>query len=192
MGFAISNFLLDLMVIVLPIPKLWSLHMRTGRKIAVTGILSLGLVGFAGCIARLVIYLQIAAKGPSLTTDFFIQDTESVFWSNLEAGLSLLAINLPSLSAYFSDISSERIIASIRSLLLLTSLRRLGYGSGGSSTRTRIPDEGSSSQARLTADVESGEVHALHILQSKGSDGITIVRNSFDQREQRIGSRGGE
>ena len=39
---AIVNLLIDVLIVALPLPLLWSLQMKTSRKIALTGIFSLG------------------------------------------------------------------------------------------------------------------------------------------------------
>ncbi|MCJ1382385.1 hypothetical protein MMC17_005498 [Xylographa soralifera] len=170
-GFAVSNFLLDFLIILLPIPKIWSLHMQTSRKIAVTGVFGLVSVGFAGSIARMVSYLQITANGISAAADFRLEDTEAVFWSNLEAGLSLLAINLPSLWVYISKISPERILASLRSMISLTSLQ-LGRSSRRSRSHTQIADSdiaaiSISSRTKIAADHQSTENYIVSNVELK-------------------------
>lgn len=64
-GFAISNFLLDLLVLVLPIPKIWSLHAKTPRKLGVTGVF-----GLATMLATCPIYLWLCyvARQPLTST----------------------------------------------------------------------------------------------------------------------------
>jgi hypothetical protein len=68
-----------------------------------------------------------------------VEDTETIFWSNLEAGLSLLAVNLPSLWAIINKTSPERILASLRSIISLRSLRS-NHVSHASWSHTRISD----------------------------------------------------
>ena len=65
-----------------------------------------------------------------------VLDTQTVFWSNLEGGLSLLAVNLPSLSAIVGKLSApaSQLVASIRSAI---SLRSVGSGSHRSSRSRR-------------------------------------------------------
>ena len=72
-----------------------------------------------------------------------VEDTETVFWSILEGGLCLLAVNLPSLTALVRPVSSRtsQMVASIRSAL---SLRSLGSGSHNSS-RSKIQVVGDAS-----------------------------------------------
>ena len=56
-------------------------------------------------------------------TNHTVEATETIFLSNLEAGLSLLAVNLPSLWAIFNNPFPERILASLRGMSLFESLR---------------------------------------------------------------------
>ena len=51
-----------------------------------------------------------------------MEDTQQVYWSNLEIGICLLAVNLPSLWAYVTKISPEAVLNSIRSAVSLQSL----------------------------------------------------------------------
>ncbi|CAF9914560.1 hypothetical protein IMSHALPRED_001943 [Imshaugia aleurites] len=84
-------------------------------------------------------YIRITENGPSATADGHLEDTETVFWSNLECGLCLLAVNLPSLWAIVGKMSTpaSQLVASIRSAI---SLRSLGSGSHRSSrSKTRRP-----------------------------------------------------
>ena len=41
---AIVNLIIDLSIVALPMPILWSLQMRTAKKVAISAILSIGLV----------------------------------------------------------------------------------------------------------------------------------------------------
>ena len=81
---------------------------------------------------------------PDLFVAFFdttiVEDTESVFWSNLEAGLSLLAVNLPSLWTIAKTTCSKRILTSLGSLKSLIFLRS-SHTSHASQSHTRLRDD---------------------------------------------------
>jgi hypothetical protein len=87
----------------------------------------------------------------------------------LEAGISLLAVNLPSIWLYLVKALPEGLVASIRSLITFASLRSTG---SNSLTRTRLPSqpEGSthstSSQTKF-ATMESNEVFAIHDIEAQ-------------------------
>ena len=109
---------------------------------------------FVSFILRYKVYsLELTAR--------IVQDTTQVFWSILEAGLCLLAVNLPSLWAYRRKISPDDLLASIRSAISLRSFRSgqsresrtcgselLGTGPDGVSTHS------SSSRAKIVATKE--------------------------------------
>ena len=110
-------------------------------------------------------------SGPLFLTAFAVEDTESVFWSSLEAGLSLLAVNLPSLWAYVNKASPESIIASIRSIISLRSLRSDG-SSNPSRSHLRIPDgDLSMPSTKIYAGASTGrlgvESHAMHVVEGQ-------------------------
>ena len=117
-----------------------------------------------------------------------MEDTESIFWSNLEAGLSLLAVNLPSLWAYVSKASPEGIIASIRSIISLHSLRSNG-SSNPSRSHIRLPDRDpsiptSGVHTGIPPDQHGIEVHAMHDVEGQKEqlltpDDVIVVKKNF-------------
>ncbi|KAL8640892.1 MAG: hypothetical protein Q9228_002240 [Teloschistes exilis] len=58
LGMATSDFVTDVLIMVLPIPMIWRLHMSTKRKLAVTGIFLLGAVATAASIVRMVQFIH--------------------------------------------------------------------------------------------------------------------------------------
>lgn len=86
-----------------------------------------------------------------------VEDTETVFWSNLEGGLSLLAVNLPSLWAIVGTISApaSQLVASIRSAL---SLRSLG-GDSNRSSRRAVAGQGGVDGANASAHDSQVRIH---------------------------------
>lgn len=122
-GFAISDFLLDLWIICLPIPQIWSINTTLKRRFGVLGVFLLALVGLAACIARLAVIMEIEHGGFKAFTEPRLINTKSIYLSVLEAGLSLIAVNFPSLWWLFSKVTLEKVLHSMRSMILLTSGR---------------------------------------------------------------------
>ncbi|KAL8777189.1 MAG: hypothetical protein Q9213_007969 [Squamulea squamosa] len=58
-GLAGSDLILDVVLLILPIPVIWRLQMSNTRKVAVTAIFMLGLSALAASVARLVLYVQV-------------------------------------------------------------------------------------------------------------------------------------
>ncbi|ETS81317.1 hypothetical protein PFICI_06319 [Pestalotiopsis fici W106-1] len=65
----ISDMVLDLAILILPIPAIWKLNMSKGRKFAVTGIFLFGLMSVAASAARMSIYLIVLYEGYSAGYD---------------------------------------------------------------------------------------------------------------------------
>ena len=122
-----------------------------------------------------------------------MQDTESIFWSNLEAGLSLLAVNLPSLWAYVSKASPEGIIASIRSAISLHLLHSNG-NSNPSRSHIRLLDRDlgvptSGVHTGICADQHGIESHAMYDVEGQKErlpmpDGAIAVKKSFSKSNE--------
>jgi len=123
--FSITNFILDLFIVLLPLPKIYTLHTTAPRKLAVSAVFLLASVGVAASITRMAIYIELNLDLSYPDADIFLLDSLQVFWSNLEAGLCLLAVNLPSLWAYTTKVkvSPDGVLASIRSAISLRSTR---------------------------------------------------------------------
>lgn len=121
-GLAISDFLLDVWILVLPIPVILSLHLSLAKKLSIIGIFMLAFVGLGACIARMVQYIEVETGGdPALFTDLERTDTKSFFYAMLEAGISVVAVNLPSTYFFLTSLIPEKIIRSVRSIISLPS-----------------------------------------------------------------------
>ena len=123
-----------------------------------------------------------------------VEDTGGIFWSNLEAGLSLLAVNLPSLWAYVNKATPEGIIASIRSIISLHSLRSNG-SSNRSRSHIRIPHTDSRAPSGVHTGVDPDqqgiEFHALNDVDGLKRrppmpDDVIVVKKSFVKSDEVI------
>jgi len=121
-GLAISDFLVDVFIFVLPLPVIWRLQLSMQKKIAVSGIFLLGGAAIGASIARMVLYIQILS---GVTKDEAIDPnlelTVGLWWSLLEVGLSLIAACLPTLSFLFKRMSLESALRSVRSVFSIHS-----------------------------------------------------------------------
>ncbi|KAI0006530.1 hypothetical protein F4779DRAFT_596223 [Xylariaceae sp. FL0662B] len=118
-GLVISDFLLDVWILALPIPSILRLHTTPQRKLSIIGIFLLALVGLGASIARMVQYIKIELGGPDylLHTDYQRLITQSFFFTMFEAGMALIAVNLPSLRVFSVSLKPAELINSMRSLL---------------------------------------------------------------------------
>jgi hypothetical protein len=91
-GFAISDFLLDIWILVLPVPRVLRLQVSLSKKLAVLGVFLLTFIGVFASGARMLQYIESEKDGPSY---FITHDEErrylSVFclWPNIISTVGL-------------------------------------------------------------------------------------------------------
>ncbi|KAL8760592.1 MAG: hypothetical protein Q9184_003224 [Pyrenodesmia sp. 2 TL-2023] len=145
LAYSISDVIVDVLILVLPLPLVWMLHMRTARKFAVSGIFLLGASAVVAGILRLVVFAQILGAGHTqvvlVILGVTILDNMTVvslilFWPMVQMGIALITACLPTFRPLFHGASTESIVRSVRSKLSLQSLSR-----GGRSTPPRTGDE---------------------------------------------------
>ncbi|KAI0484785.1 hypothetical protein GGR56DRAFT_615469 [Xylariaceae sp. FL0804] len=138
---SISDFILDVIILCLPIPRVLQLHATLLKKLAVIGIFLTALVGLGAACARMVEYITLT----SIDRNYFLHHdeeravTEAFYFTILEAGISLISVNLPTLWFLFTSVTPDTVVRSIRSMLSLPSIgsNRSGNGvtgPGGEST----------------------------------------------------------
>lgn len=109
----------------------------------------------------------------------------------LETGISLVAVNLPSLWLLLNSIAPQSIVRSLRNILSLHSLRR--KGSGGTDTRDRYVAKGSPSKSlksrHLTAAARVSDYRS-HDLEAQTSDtAMTEIEEVLERDSLDMGSR---
>ncbi|MCJ1466752.1 hypothetical protein MMC07_005372 [Pseudocyphellaria aurata] len=149
MTFAISDLITDVMVLCLPLPVIWNLQMRIGRKLMVTGILATGAVSIVASIVKVILSVEIAnVKSSTLDPDcVFLSSTiernqltrrekvvlsTMLYWATIEGGLGVIAACLPTLSFLISKVSLSSLLPNVRGALRL--------GSVGEGRRNRYPN----------------------------------------------------
>ncbi|GAM87013.1 hypothetical protein ANO11243_050340 [Dothideomycetidae sp. 11243] len=120
-----SNFVLDLWILLLPIPSVLRLHTTTSKKISLVGVFLLAFTGLGASVARMVIYIEILTGHfrNQLTYDPGRAQTRAAYLTHLESGIALVAVNLPSLWLLCTKIVPEKALQSVRSMLSLNSIR---------------------------------------------------------------------
>lgn len=154
LGYAISDFLFDVGILLFPMPLVWSLHMSTGRKIGVTGIFALGLFTVAASITRMVVYIQSLNVEFQEKADIDFLSTNGVYWCIIEAGLGLTAACLPTLYGLFRTKALESIVRSVRSIA------SLGSSGAGSQRSQRSRGFSYKGDARDTSTTSHEEILA--------------------------------
>lgn len=124
-----------------------------------------------------------------ILTGRLVEDTESIFWSNLEAGLGFIAINLPPLWAYTTRFSAEGALRSARSLVSLHSFSRSPKGSRSSRSNSHnvdrgVPFAGHGSQVEIVASAKE-ESHIMQDWTARPENGIRM-QSSIIQSESAV------
>ncbi|KAI1316747.1 hypothetical protein F5Y16DRAFT_406799 [Xylariaceae sp. FL0255] len=160
---SISDFILDIIVLALPIPRVLQLHTTLIKKLAVTGVFLTALVGLGAAAARMVEYIMLIDG----TEHFNSHDqegagTQAIYFAMLEAGVSLIAVNLPTLWFLCVSVKPDSLIRSIRSMLSLPSLGNgrsgnVSAGEGGESAVAvgRPSHASSAKQGSLSNNLEA-------------------------------------
>ncbi|ORY19203.1 hypothetical protein BCR34DRAFT_582383 [Clohesyomyces aquaticus] len=158
-SYAISDFITDILVILIPIPFIWRLHLSTSRKLAVLAVFSLGLVASAASLIRLIWIVWAQHMGFSDSTDEELMLTEELYWCLVEITLGLLASCLPTLRGLVKTKSVDSVVRSLRSMLSIGSgststLEKSGdsYDIRASDSRGRLTKEGSERDVSITQD----------------------------------------
>ncbi|CAD6577598.1 MAG: hypothetical protein ASARMPREDX12_008414 [Alectoria sarmentosa] len=125
--------------------------------------------------------IRLSNAGPSATADTHLEDTETVFWSILEGGLCLLAVNFPSLWPMIGKVSSpaSRLLVTIRSALSLRSNGISSHDSSRSKTRGAGGGGGIVGAARGYADDSRVRIHET----TKGRSNEWHRLREIDSRE---------
>ncbi|TLD20533.1 hypothetical protein PspLS_08803 [Pyricularia sp. CBS 133598] len=92
-GNSIPTIITDVMIIVLPIPYIWSLQMRVAQKIGVLGIFLLGAFVTIISMVRLSYLLHLDLQSPDITWNFVV----AIIWTNLEGNIAIICCCLPTL-----------------------------------------------------------------------------------------------
>ncbi|KAF2248537.1 hypothetical protein BU26DRAFT_605986 [Trematosphaeria pertusa] len=120
-SFAISDFMTDAIIILIPIPSVWKLHLSWGRKLAVTGVFLLGILATWASLVRLIVMVWIRQIGYDPSFDEELLLSNEVYYLNLEAMVALLASCLPTLRSLFTTASVDSVIRGVRSMFSLRS-----------------------------------------------------------------------
>ncbi|MCJ1248191.1 hypothetical protein MMC30_005408 [Trapelia coarctata] len=92
------NLLIDVTVIILPMPMLWALRLPVAKKLGLTAIFGIGVVICIISVIRVVTLAQIN------TTDFSYRLGQIGYWSVLEPTLGIISCCLPVLPPVLSKL----------------------------------------------------------------------------------------
>lgn len=102
---AVMNFLLDIGIVILPMPIVWGLKMARSKKVSLSGMFGIGVITCAITVYRVQ---QTSTIGDP--TDLHAQDTccHIVLLTSLEALLGVISACLPLLKPLFCKLRGSR------------------------------------------------------------------------------------
>ena len=125
LGFSVSDLLIATAVIVMPIPSILRLQTSFERRLDLVFVFLTAFVSLGAVVARLVIVVKF--KAHQIKDDYEANTTSTFMWI-LEAGFSLIAVNLPSLWWLRQKVQPKKILESVRSLISRRSMRSSNSG----------------------------------------------------------------
>lgn len=186
----ISDSIMDVIIIGLPIPAILGLHMGIAKKMMIIGVFLLGGFAVAASMVRMGIFIKVALVGfnPNLDGD---KDISLVlFWSMIESGTAILAACLPTLKAVFSQSTIDQFLRDLRSTLSLPSRSSYPWVSWTSDPQRRTSHGSSVDHINNVANVSSIRSYAM-----KGKDshdathshvGDIRPQNTFQHQESYV------
>lgn len=93
-----ANMALDIVVVCLPVPVVWGLQMKRGKRLAIIGIFSAGIVVCVFSALRLYATSQVVESNFPATAIW------AVLWNQLEAYCAIITTCLPVAQPFFATI----------------------------------------------------------------------------------------
>ncbi|KAI1097631.1 hypothetical protein F4804DRAFT_347024 [Jackrogersella minutella] len=107
-GLVISGFILDVFILILPIPTIWTLNMSCRKKLATTGVFLVGLLSITTAITRMLIYFLVSYQLQGDGYDLNQTAATLLYLSMLEISLAAIAACLPSLNVLAKHVSFRK------------------------------------------------------------------------------------
>ncbi|KAI1404190.1 hypothetical protein F4819DRAFT_448227 [Hypoxylon fuscum] len=121
---SVSDFIIDVIIIVMPVPLVWKLHMSPQRKLGVIAVFLTAAVAVAASLVKMIWFLweNQTPWDPSFDQDLL--SSTFLFWTIMETHIALIAACLPTLRQYFSGYHSiDSVLRSLRTTISLSSLK---------------------------------------------------------------------
>ncbi|KAL6713508.1 hypothetical protein ACLMJK_008973 [Lecanora helva] len=138
----ILNLLLDVAVVILPMPVLWGLQMALSRKVQLSGMFGLGIII---CVLTLV---RVKISSENHVNNAQEVYSQVAFYTNLEALLGVINACLPVMKPVFMKLHSSKASSLISSFMSasIPVVLRLSHISKASSSKQKSTHKSHSSQ----------------------------------------------
>ncbi|KAF2269567.1 hypothetical protein CC78DRAFT_422505, partial [Lojkania enalia] len=120
-AFSVSDFVTDVIIISIPMPFVWQLHLSIGKKLAVTAVFLLGILASISSLIRMIWMIWAKNVGFDPTMDGELITTGQLFWFYVEVTIGVFAACLPTLRGLFQSKGFDSFVRGVRTKLSLGS-----------------------------------------------------------------------
>jgi len=89
-----TDVIMDVLILIVPLPLVWKLQLPTKQKLAVSGMFLLGLITTASSCAKMIVFYLVAAEMAAVP-DLSYFMTPVIYWPLIEMTLQIVAACLP-------------------------------------------------------------------------------------------------
>ncbi|KAH7116352.1 hypothetical protein EDB81DRAFT_873296 [Dactylonectria macrodidyma] len=168
-GNAVATIITDILLMLLPLPYVWRLHLRTGGKVALSGIFLVGIFVTVVSTVRLVLLLRTDLEDPDITWNSVPLGIITIVEGNICVVCACLPFAKPALRKFSSRL--------LDLMPLSHSTQRKDKDTGQEGGRSQFPgtwgleNYGTShAHARSTKQTVETDEHPFACLQDDGSD----------------------
>ncbi|KAI9781114.1 MAG: hypothetical protein M1816_002472 [Peltula sp. TS41687] len=120
LAICIFNLLSDVIILLLPVPAIWSLRVDIKKRFMLIGLFSMGVLGTIVTALRLRKVIELQSQDHNLASSFVLV-ADIIKWSQLEINLIITCANMPALAGMWKHLNG-----SLRSTLGATSSSHYG------------------------------------------------------------------
>ena len=137
----------DVIILMMPLPCIWALQMKTMHKVGVSAIFLLGFLTVGAGIARLVIFENVEKEtDDDGSVDVTYLLTPTVYWPMVESSLGIVGACLPLMRPLFTGAASKGFVRKLRNISFPTLSYYDPNSSKGSGSTVVASSEGSANQ----------------------------------------------
>ncbi|MCJ1456795.1 hypothetical protein MMC28_007160 [Mycoblastus sanguinarius] len=174
-AFAISDVVTDVLIMILPLPMIWQLHLTTRRKLGICAIFGLGAFSVGASIVKMVIFIQATSVNYNPNADF---ECKLLLPYHIEPKLTSKTTCLPVQYGLMKSKAIQSIVRSVQSAISLRSLSSRGSGAQA----TKLSSQPSQEYIVSNAEGPANDGHILEMGRIPQEHGI-VVTHSLEQAQ---------
>ncbi|KAI1196094.1 hypothetical protein F5X97DRAFT_224956 [Nemania serpens] len=155
LALSITDFITDVVLIIIPLPLIWKLNLSRRKKIAILLIFSLGAVSVAASLTRLIFTAKLVGDGFNPNDDPIFVITNGLYWGVVECSVGILAADLPTLQSIVRMPAWESLTSTSKSIWGITSSKAQLLKSKASQISLRRDPDRPSAELRTTKNNSS-------------------------------------